>query len=112
MAMGMSYNEYWEASPYLVRYYKEAFQIKRKLENEMAWIQGIYIYDAVAVCLQNVFRDRGQKREHYMESPLDIFPLTDKEKKAREREEMIKMNKQFEQIRAAQARKKTENKNK
>ena len=85
MVMGMSYEQFWNESPSLVLTYRKAFRIKRELENEMAWVQGLYIYDAVAVCLQNVLRKRGQKRESYIEKPIDIFPLTPTEKKRRER---------------------------
>ncbi len=110
MVMGMSYEQFWNESPSLVLTYRKAFRIKRELENEMAWIQGLYIYDAVAVCLQNVLRKRGQKRESYIEKPIDIFPLTPTEKKRREREEMIKTQKTLEQMRQNQIarRKKSE----
>jgi len=105
--MGMTEQQYWEGSPYLVYSYKKAFKIKRKLENEMAWIQGMYIFDAVIVSLQNVLRKRGQKREMYIDKPFDIFPLTKYEKQQRELEEIQKMQKTFQAMRSAQiARKK------
>lgn len=100
--MGMTLEQFWDESPYLVQYYKKAFRLKRELENEMAWIQGLYVYDAIAVVLQNVLRKRGQKRENYIERPLDIFPLTDSEKKQREREEIIKTQKTLERMRQNQ----------
>lgn len=105
--MGMTLEQFWDGSPYLVKTYRKAFQIRRELKNEMAWIQGLYVYDAIAVSLQNVLRKRGQKRENYIEKPIDIFPLTSAEKKRREREELIKNQKILEQMRAnQQARKK------
>ena len=105
--MGMTLEQFWDGSPSLALTYRKAFKIKRELENEMAWIQGLYIYDAVAVCLQNVLRRRGQKRESYIEKPIDIFPLTPKEKRRKEREEMSKTQKTLEQMRQNQiARKK------
>jgi len=102
MAMGMSYEQFWDGSPYLVQTYLKAFRYKRELENEMAWLQGAYIFNAVAVCLQNVLRKKGQKRENYIEKPIDIFPLTDAEKKRREREDMLKMQRALEQMRVNQ----------
>ena len=105
--MGMSYEQFWDESPYLVLTYRKAFKIKRELDNEMAWLTGLYFYDALAVALQNVLRKRGQKRENYLEKPLDIFPLTPREQKRREREQMLKTQKAMEQMVAAQnARKK------
>lgn len=105
--MGMTLEQFWDGSPYLVKTYRKAFRIKRELENEMAWIQGLYFYDALAVCLQNVLRKKGQKRENYIERPIDIFPLTPSEKKRREREKLVNTQKALEQMRAnQQARKK------
>ena len=102
MAMGMSYEQFWDASPYLSIYYRKAYRLKREAENEAAWIQGLYFYDAVAVCLSNVLKKRGQKKENYIEKPLDIFPLTKKERKRREREEYERINKQLQTLQKAQ----------
>ncbi len=104
--MGMSYEQFWEQSPYLVQTYLKAFRLKRELENEMAWIQGLYIYDAIAVCFQNVLKKKGQKSEKYLEKPIDIFPLTKREKKRREQQEIANTQKVFEQMVAAQKAKK------
>lgn len=107
MVMGMTLEQFWDESPYLAKTYRKAFRLKKELENEMAWIQGIYVYDAIAVCLQNVLRKKGQKRENYIDKPIDIFPLTPAEKKRREREKLVNTQKILEQARAnQQARKK------
>ena len=62
-----------------------------ELENERAWLQGLYIYDAFAVVLSNAFGKRGSTKQQYLEKPIDIFPLSEKEKKRREQEEREKM---------------------
>ena len=89
--MGMSYEQYWEQSPYLTVAYRKAYRIKREAENEQAWLQGLYVFDAFAVVLANVFSKRGTKKQKYIERPIDIFPLTEREKKRREAEENAKM---------------------
>ena len=89
--MGMSYEQYWEQSPYLTVAYRKAYRIKRETENEQAWLQGLYVFDAFAVVLANVFSKRGAKKQKYIERPIDIFPLTEREKKRREDEENAKM---------------------
>ena len=89
--MGMSYEQYWEQSPYLTVAYRKAYRIKRETENEQAWLQGLYVFDAFAVALANVFSKRGAKKQKYIERPIDIFPLTEREKKRREAEENAKM---------------------
>lgn len=109
MAMGMSYEQYWEQSPFLAVVYRKAYRLKRKIENEQAWLQGIYFYDAIAVCFANAFSKRGTKKQNYFEKPLDIFPLTDNEKKQREKEEMLKMEEAMKAIARKQRQKKGEN---
>ena len=76
MAMGMSYEQFWDGHPYLVVAYRKAYKLKREIENEQAWLQGLYVFDAFAVCLANVFAKRGAKKQAYLERPIDIFPLT------------------------------------
>lgn len=94
--MGMSYEQYWDEPPILAVAYRNAFKIRRELDNEMAWLQGLYVYDAFAVCLANVFAKRGSKKQNYIEKPIDIFPLTEAEKKRREQEEYAKMQQAME----------------
>ena len=91
LVMGMSYEQYWEQSPYLVVAYRKAYRLRRETENEQAWLQGLYVFDAFAVVMANVFAKRGSKRQEYLERPIDIYPLTEREKKRREAEENAKM---------------------
>lgn len=96
--MGMTPTQYWDESPYLVVAYRKAYRLKREAENEQAWLQGLYVFDAFAVCLANVFAKRGAKKQQYIDKPIDIFPLTEREKKRRELEEQKKMQQAMETI--------------
>ena len=98
----MSYEQFWDESPYLVKTFRKAFRLKRELANEEAWLQGLYNYAAVSISLANAFRKKGQKSRNYLEKPLDIFPLTKAQKKRREREEFEKFNRQLHQMRQNQ----------
>lgn len=100
--------QYWEQSPFLAVVYRKAYKLRRETENEQAWLQGLYFYDAVAVCFANAFSKRGAKKQNYFEHPLDIFPLTEKEKKRREKEEMLKMQEAMKAIARKQRQKKGE----
>lgn len=106
LVMGMSYEQYWEGPPSLAVFYRKAFKLRKELENEQAWLQGLYVYDAFAVCLANVFRKKGAKTQSYLEKPIDIFPLTEREKKRREAEENEKMRKVMEEMIQRQKRRK------
>ena len=105
--MGMTYTQFWDEAPYLTVVYREAYRIKRKVNNEEAWLQGLYIYDAVGTALYNAFKKRGEKKQSYIEKPVDIFPLTEDEKKQREAEENERIQRAMEEMIAKQqARKK------
>lgn len=106
--MGMSWEQYWEESPFLAIAFRKAYKLKREMDNEMAWLQGLYVYDAFAVCMSNVFSKRGAKKVNYMDRPVDIFPLTEQEKKRREQEEYAKMQKAMEAMARKQRNKKGE----
>lgn len=104
--MGMTYEQYWEQSPHLAVVYRKAYRLRRETENEQAWLQGLYVFDAFAVCLANAFAKSGQKRQRYLERPIDIFPLTEEEKKRREAEENEKMRQAMEAMAAKQRQRK------
>ena len=94
----MSYEQYWDGSPQLVIAYRNAHKLRLEMENEKAWLQGLYVYDAFAVCMANAFAKRGARKKDYIEKPLDIFPLTEQEKKKREKEEYAKMQQAMESM--------------
>lgn len=104
--MGMTADQYWEQSPYLAVAYRKAYRLRREADNEQAWLQGLYVFDAFAVCLANAFAKRGSKKQTYIEKPIDIYPLTKREKKRREAEENAKMQAAMEAMVREQRRKK------
>ena len=84
--MGMTYDEYWNHSPSLVRAYRKAWQMKREQKNYEMWMQGMYVYNAL-LCVAPVMRAPigGGKVEpgKYPDKP---YPLTEKEVQEREAE--------------------------
>lgn len=80
MAIGMSLAEYWEGSPHLVKYYRQAHKLKMEEQNQIAWIQGLYFKAALDSALGTIFKRKGSKSVPYLEKPLEIFPKTEEEK--------------------------------
>jgi len=72
----------------MVRAYAQAFLLRRKIENENAWILGSYVANAVTVAIANTF---GKKKIDYLKKPLEIFPKTEQEEQAEIREERRKL---------------------
>ena len=106
MAMGMTPAQFWDEPPLLAVFYRKAFRLEQQIKNEQAWLAGLYVYDAFAVCMANAFGKRGAKKYNYIEKPIDIFPPTEREKKLREKQEYAKMQQAMESMRQMQQRSK------
>lgn len=72
LAIGMSYAEYWEGDSSLTRYYRRAYQIKQEEINNNAWLQGLYIYDALSTALHNALRDKKTHTRDYAKQPYNL----------------------------------------
>jgi hypothetical protein len=77
MAMGMSYEQYWQGPPWLARAYREAFEIKRKQEEWARWRQGAYVFNAI-MCAAPVIKPfvKDAKPGNYPDEP---WPITEAE---------------------------------
>lgn len=81
----MTCEQYWEGDPYLVTYYRKAHNLKTEEENQKLWLQGLYIQSAFASVIGNMF-SKG-KQIKYIESPVRLTPLTDREKENKAEQE-------------------------
>ena len=75
LAIGMSYAEYWEGDPKLAQYFRKAYRIKQEEINNTAWLQGVYIYDAVSTALHNALRGFGKQKvpaKDYAKQPYNF----------------------------------------
>ncbi len=102
----MTYEQYWEKSPYLAVAYRKAYKLRKEAENEQAWLQGLYTHVAFAIALSNAFSKSGARKQNYIDKPLDIFPLTEEQKKLREQQENAKMQQAMEEMVRRQRREK------
>ena len=74
MAMGMTYDEYWNGDADMPRFYREAHRLRKEQANFDAWLHGLYTYHALAA-VSPLFRDwvKDHKPENYTQ-PLDLYP--------------------------------------
>ena len=72
LAIGMSSAEYWSGDSSLVRYYRKAYKIRQEEINNNAWLQGMYIYDAVSTALHNALRGKNTKAREYAKQPYNF----------------------------------------
>lgn len=103
LSIGMSYREYWEMDVDLVKAYKKAEEIRFERKNREMWIQGMYVYEAVADVspILHAFAKKGTKVRPYMEKPIE-FEF--KKKKPAEEESNSKENIMLQRMQARMAK--------
>lgn len=73
LALGMTYEQYWHGDPYLTVYYQKAKKMKFDYDNQMAWINGLYIYDAVSAIVFNTWcRKDVEQCRNYASNPYEF----------------------------------------
>lgn len=74
MAMGMSYEQYWDGETGIHKAFREAYRLRQRQQNEQMWLQGAYVYDAVARLspILNGFVKRP-KAEPYPKEPYALY---------------------------------------
>lgn len=93
LAIGMSYDLYWNGDCRLTECYRRAEEIKQRQRNQDLWLQGMYIYEAlcdVSPILQ-AFAKKGTKPTPYSSEPYAITAKQVQEK--REKQEQLRFEK-------------------
>lgn len=82
----MPYELYWDGDCELVRSYRKAHEKRTSHANFEAWLQGLYIYEALCDVspVLHAFAKNGTKPIPYPNAP---HPITEEEAKANEEEE-------------------------
>lgn len=87
LALGMTYEQYWRSDPYLTVYYQKAKKMKFDYDNQMAWINGMYIYDAVSAIVFNTWcRKEGEQCKDYTNKPYEFDRAKQEEELKKEAE--------------------------
>ena len=76
LVCGMSYAEYWAGDPSLAQYYRKAYRLRQEELNNNAWLQGLYIYDAVSTALHNALRGFSKQTppaKDYAKQPYELY---------------------------------------
>ncbi len=75
----MTYEQFWIGDPFLVVPYRKVHELRIEQRNQELWLQGLYIYNAVSVAINNAF---SKQKEKYINKPLQLFPPSEDERKA------------------------------
>lgn len=91
----MTAEEYWHGDPYLVKFYREANELRREVINQDMWLQGLYNYNAFNAVMETfsygLSGKKGSRPKGYMQYPIAI---TEREKEA-EKQRKIKHTMDF-----------------
>lgn len=70
----MTYEQYWHGDVWMVEAYREAEKLRQQRENVQAWLQGMYVYDAIARIspVLHAFAKKGTKPQPYPEKPYAL----------------------------------------
>ena len=105
--MGMTYDEFYRKDHTLVIAYRKAYERKREEKNTEMWLQGLYVYEAVArVAPLLIPFNQHPKAEAYLDKPLPIFSTEENIEEAKSKAvcdkglaymqaQMTKINKRF-----------------
>ena len=108
LSIGMTYEQYWEGDCTLVKYYRQAEEIRNERHNQELWLQGMYVYEAICDVspILHAFAKKGTKPTPYSTKP---YPLNDKQSKRDEEEKQRRLTekgKRFMEAMAANINKK------
>ena len=87
LAMGMTYEQYWDGDVCAHRAYREAKRIRTLERNRDMWLQGMYIYEALLDVAQYNKAFSKSKPRPYRDAPYDLFEAERKEREEREQRE-------------------------
>lgn len=88
MAIGIGYEDFWNANPHIINIYIEAHKKQMEIQDEQNWVLGMYVMRAVEVAIDHCLRGKKSKAE-YLDKPIfkeveeKQIPTTEEEKKAK-----------------------------
>jgi len=97
----MSTREFWNEEPELLWTYRKVYMEKIKLQSEMdnfrAWLNGLYVFNALNTSLYNSFgRKETQPVINYIDKPFDLNKKAVSTEDLR-KEEILRVEKQIKE---------------
>lgn len=112
LAIGMTAEQYWDGDCELVRYYRKAAKIRQDLKNQDAWLQGMYVYQAIGnlAPILRAFAKKGVKAIPYPDQPFAFDTKQKDERQEAKREKQDEKAKAYFQALALSLNKKFQEK--
>lgn len=71
--MGITWTEFWDMTPAVIEAYKAGYKLKKEEQNVFAYLQGVYVRDALASTVGNMFKKKGAKATEYPSEPYKLY---------------------------------------
>ena len=88
MSFGMSYHDFWYGPAFMTTFYKDAYKLRVRQQDENNWMLGMYVYEAILNCspVLHAFSKKGTKPLPYPEKPYLTDQLVEKTEAEKEQE--------------------------
>lgn len=88
MSYGMSYEDFWYGPAFMTTFYKDAYKLRVRQQDENNWMLGMYVYEAILNCspVLHAFSKKGTKPLPYPEKPYLTDRLVEKTEAEKEQE--------------------------
>lgn len=88
MSYGMSYNDFWYGPAFMTTFYRDAYKLRLRQQDENNWMLGMYVYEAILDCspILHAFSKKGTKPLPYVEKPHLMDKLEKKTEAEKEQE--------------------------
>lgn len=77
MAMGMSYDDFWNGDAEMAKAYREAHRLRKEMEDEHMWRQGLYVYHALCCVIPALHPMKPSKPLPYPDKPYSAADAED-----------------------------------
>lgn len=84
LKMGMTFEQYWDGDVSAHRAYRKAEKLRQRERNQHAWLQGLYIYEAIADLSPALKAFSKGRAKPYRNAPFDFDEQERKEREERE----------------------------
>lgn len=85
ISIGMTYEQYWDGDPQMVRHYRKAEELKRRRDNYNAWLQGAYVYEAIRDLAPALNALSKRSPKPYRDSVIPMIPSEIREHEERKK---------------------------
>lgn len=91
----MTPEQFWDEDCCLTKAYRKAYEIRRDRKNWEAWLQGLYIYEALCDVspVLNAFAKKGTRPVEYAKEPYALTTEQRKNKKTAEENRQYELGK-------------------